>query len=264
MIRFAANLSMLFTEVPFLERFRAARDCGFEGVEFLFPYAWSAETLKDRLNSENLKQVLFNAPPGNWDLGERGIAGLPGRETEFREGIDLALNYALTLECQNIHVMAGICPENLSLEQSFEIYTQNIAYAAERVASHAVSILLEPINIRSFPGYILSHQAQARHLIDTLGYKNLRLQLDLFHAQIMEGDLTNLIRHQLSYIEHIQLASVPDRHEPDEGEINYNWIFKELSRLSYRGWIGCEYIPRGDTKTGLAWLKEARRLLDEK
>ncbi|WP_020593820.1 2-oxo-tetronate isomerase [Kiloniella laminariae] len=262
MIRFAANLTMLFTELPFLERFKAARDCGFEGVEFLFPYAWSPETLKDRLDTENLKQVLFNAPPGNWDLGERGIAGLPGRETEFREGIDLALDYARALDCRNIHVMAGICPETHSFEQNFEIYTQNIAYAAERAAPHAVSILLEPINTRSFPGYILSRQAQAREIINNLGYKNLRLQLDFFHAQIMEGDLTSLIRQQLSYVEHIQLASVPDRHEPDEGEVNYTWIFRELSRLSYRGWIGCEYIPRGDTKAGLSWLKEARRIFD--
>ncbi len=258
MFHFAANLTMLFNEVPFLERFKEAKSSGFDGVEFLFPYEHSKTELRERLETEGLTQVLFNLPPGNWDKGERGIAALPGRESEFQHSVEHALEYAEHLGCKRLHAMAGICPEGEQIENCFEVYLNNLAYACEQAQSIGVTILIEPINTRSFPGYLLSHQAQARKVIDHLALPNLKLQMDLFHAQIMEGDLTTLIRHQMDYVGHIQIAGVPDRHEPSDGEINYGWIFSELSKTSYDGWIGCEYNPEMQTKLGLGWLESAR------
>lgn len=258
MIRFAANLSMLFEEVPFLDRFKEAKLSGFEGVEFLFPYEYSKVELLEKLDAEGLTQVLFNLPPGNWEKGERGLAALPGRESEFQHSVEHALEYAEHLGCKRLHVMAGICPEGEQIELCFEVYLNNLAYACEQASSAGITILIEPINTRSFPGYLLSHQAQARKVIDHLAMPNLKLQMDFYHAQIMEGDLTTLIRHQMNYVGHIQIAGVPDRHEPSDGEINYDWIFSELAQTSYDGWIGCEYSPKQDTVSGLKWLEKAQ------
>ena len=258
MIRFAANLSMLFTEVSFLDRFKEAKGCGFEGVEFLFPYDYSKVQLREKLEESELTQVLFNLPPGDWEKGERGIAALPGRESEFQHSVELALEYAEHLGCKRLHVMSGVCPEGEQIEQCFEVYLGNLAYACGQASSAGITLLIEPINTRAFPGYLLSHQAQARKVIDHLAQPNLKLQMDLYHAQIMEGDLTTLIRHQMDYVGHIQIAGVPDRFEPSGGEVDYNWIFSELSQSSYDGWIGCEYNPKVETKAGLGWLESAR------
>ncbi|KLN59715.1 hydroxypyruvate isomerase [Kiloniella spongiae] len=260
MYRFAANLSMLFTEIPFLDRFRAAKDAGFEGVEFLFPYEWSKQDLKARLDYTGLEQVLFNLPAGNWGKGERGIAALPGRESEFLHSVELALEYADHLNCRKLHIMAGVCPEGETLESCFEVYLANLAYACEQAQAANIMVLIEPLNTRAFPGYLLSHQAQARKIIDHIAMPNLKLQMDLYHAQIMEGDLSVLIRHQMDYVGHIQIAGVPDRHEPSDGEINYGWIFSELLKAKYDGWVGCEYTPKTDTKSGLGWLDTARNI----
>ncbi|MGW8888868.1 2-oxo-tetronate isomerase [Streptomyces sp. NPDC055749] len=260
MPRFAANLSMMYTEHDFLDRFAAASADGFQAVEYLFPYAYEATALRSRLDDHGLRQVLFNAPPGAWDSGERGIAALPGREAEALSGIDRALDYAAALGCPRVHVMAGLVEPGATPAQSSrhrDTYLANLARAAERAAAVDVDILIEPINGRDMPGYFLSTQAEAHAVVREVGAPNLRVQLDLYHCQITEGDLTTTLRRDVptGRVGHLQIAGVPDRHEPDQGELNIRHLFGVIDDLDFDGWIGCEYNPRAGTSEGLGWLK---------
>ena len=262
MPRFAANLSMLYNDVDFLDRFSAAAQDGFKAVEYLFPYAYPAQELAARLQANGLQQVLFNAPPGNWDAGERGLASLPGREAEFRDGIAKAVEYAQALQCPRIHVMAGLVPQGADAATVRATYIANVRYAAEQAAPHGIQILLEPINGRDMPSFFLSRQDQAHALIAETGATNVKVQMDLYHCQIVEGDLAMKVRQYLptGNVGHFQIAGVPERHEPDVGEVNYTYLFKLLDQLGYDGWIGCEYRPaRGAaphaTSDGLGWLQ---------
>ena len=262
MPRFAANLSMLYNDVDFLDRFAAAARDGFKAVEYLFPYAYTPEQLAALLRQHGLQQVLFNAPPGDWDAGERGIACLPGREAEFREGIARAITYAQALQCPRIHVMAGLMPQDVDPATVRATYVANVRYAAEQAAAHGIQILLEPINGRDMPGFFLSRQDQAHDLIAEISEPNVKVQMDLYHCQIVEGDLAMKIRQYLptGNVGHFQIAGVPERHEPDVGEVHYPYLFQLLDTLGYDGWIGCEYKPaRGAaphaTRDGLGWLQ---------
>lgn len=262
MPRFAANLSMLYNDVDFLDRFAAAARDGFKAVEYLFPYAYTPEQLAALLRQHGLQQVLFNAPPGDWDAGERGIACLPGREAEFREGIARAITYAQALQCPRIHVMAGLVSQDVDPSTVRATYVANVRYAAEQAAAHGIQILLEPINGRDMPGFFLSRQDQAHALVAEIGATNVKVQMDLYHCQIVEGDLAMKIRQYLptGNVGHFQIAGVPERHEPDVGEIHYPYLFQLLDTLGYDGWIGCEYKPaRGAaphaTRDGLGWLQ---------
>lgn len=266
MPRFAANLSMLYNESEFLDRFGAAARSGFKAVEYLFPYEHPANLLATRLAEHGLQQVLFNAPPGNWAAGERGIACLPDRQAEFRSGIGLALEYAYVLNCPRIHVMAGLKPAGVEEARLWETYKENVAWAAEQASMSKCDILLEPINQRDMPGFLLSRQGDAHDLVSSIGAPNLKVQMDLYHLQITEGDLAAAIRRWLptGRVGHIQIAGVPMRHEPDLGEINYGYLFEVIDEVSnkagWNGWIGCEYRPAlgiqpGATAAGLGWLK---------
>ncbi|REF27080.1 hydroxypyruvate isomerase [Xenorhabdus cabanillasii] len=258
MAKFAANLSMMFNEVPFMERFAKASDAGFKGVEYLFPYHESTEELSALLKRYQLTQVLFNMPAGVWEAGDRGVACLPGREKEFADGVHEALKYALALDCKQVHAMAGKLDGQFKLEQQYECYITNIQYAADVMYEYGVNVLIEPINTRDMPGYFLTTQRQAETLLKAIGRKNVFIQLDLYHCQIMEGDLLRTIERLWGKFRHIQIASVPGRHEPDIGEINYFWLFKRLDEMGYQGWFGCEYYPAGYTDEGLGWLVKAQ------
>ncbi|MFM5397626.1 2-oxo-tetronate isomerase [Aeromonas veronii] len=254
MSKFAANLTMLFTELPFQERFAAAREAGFEAVEFLFPYEWPAAELACQLQQFGLTQALFNMPPGNWAMGERGMAAIPGREAEFRSHLSTVRDYALALGCRKVHAMSGIVDPAHSFAAHRQTLIENIRFAADFLAEDGIKVLLEPLNDRDVPGYFLAHQLYALALVEEIDRPNVGVQLDLYHAQIMDGDLTRLIGKLGSAIGHVQIASVPDRHEPDEGEIAYPHLFKVLEEVGYHDWIGCEYNPRGNTWQGLTWL----------
>lgn len=259
MIRLAANLSMLFNEHDFMDRFSAAADAGFKGVEYLFPYAYSAAQLRKALDEIHLEQVLFNLPPGDWEAGERGLASLPGREAEFRDSVVEALRYAEMLNCPQVHAMAGLLPEGGDATTQADhqaTYLRNLRYATDEAAKLGKDILIEPINTRDMPHYFLSGQAQAMAVLKALGASNLKLQFDLYHCQIMEGDLIRHLERQFSAIGHVQVAGVPERHEPDVGEVNYPALFARLEALGYSGWVGCEYRPAGDTRQGLGWGRD--------
>ncbi|MFO1069287.1 MAG: 2-oxo-tetronate isomerase [Geminicoccaceae bacterium] len=258
MPRFAANLSMMFQEVPFLERFAAARAAGFTGVEFLFPYDFPKEEVAARLKGAGLQQALFNTVPGNFAAGERGLASLPGREAEFQAGVDKALDYAAALGCPTIHCMAGLRPAGSTDAQLEPVYVANLKEAAAKAARQGVTVVIEPINTRDIPGFFLNYQRQARAVIEKVGAANLKLQLDLYHCQIMEGDLAVHIRDYADITGHVQIAGVPERHEPDVGELNYPYLFDVLDRTGYAGWVGCEYRPRGKTEDGLGWFRPWR------
>lgn len=263
MVKFAANLSMLYTEHDFLDRFQAAAEDGFKGVEFLFPYAWPAPELTARLRANGLSQVLFNGAPGREEAGERGMACLPGREAEFRDSIARALDYADALSCPRIHVMAGLMPQGVARALLRDTYVRNLAWAAEAAARDGRDVLIEPINTRDIPGYFLNRQAEAHAIVQEIGAANLKVQMDLYHCQIVEGDLETRIRQYLptGRVGHIQIAGVPARHEPDAGEVNYPHLFRVLDELRYDGWIGCEYRPAAGTRAGLGWLRNARSAL---
>lgn len=254
MPRFAANLSMLFNDVPFLERFGRAAAAGFKGVEFLFPYDYAPAHLAELLAQHGLTQVLFNLPPGDFVAGERGLAALPERQAEFREGVDRAIDYARALGCGQLHAMAGLVSDERLLPQMRETYLDNLRHAARRLAVHGLTLLIEPINTRSIPGYFLNHQAEAHAILAELGEPNLKVQMDFFHAQIMDGDLAESFKRFQAGVGHVQVAGVPDRHEPDGGEVNYSYLFQLLDDAGYPGWIGCEYRPRGLTEDGLGWF----------
>jgi len=259
MPRFAANLSMMFQEVPFLERFAAAAQAGFEAVEFLFPYDHPPEALAARLRAGRLQNVLFNLPPGDWARGERGLAALPGREKEFREGVAAALRYARELSTPTLHAMAGLVPPGAVPGSCRSTYLDNLRYAARELARDGITLVIEPINGRDMPGYFLQTQGEAQAVRAEVGEPNLKVQMDLYHAQIMEGDLSVKLRRWIAEVAHVQIASVPDRHEPDGGELSYPYLFRLLDELGYRGWVGCEYRPARGTVEGLGWFAPYRR-----
>jgi len=250
-----ANLSMLFTEYDFLDRFEAAAKAGFRGVEYLFPYAFDAAEIAERLKTNNLEQVLFNLPAGDWEAGDRGIACHPDRVEEFRAGVDIAIEYAKVLGCGQCNALAGIVPEGVSQEQARQTFVENLRYAAQRLKEAGITLLAEAINTRDIPGFFLNNTAQALTILDEVGSDNLFYQYDIYHMQIMEGDLAPTIEASLDRIAHIQLADNPGRHEPGTGEINYHFMFDFLDRIGYSGWIGCEYKPATTTEEGLDWLK---------
>lgn len=258
MPRFAANLSMMYQEHGFLDRFAAAAADGFGAVEFLFPYEHDAATLRARLDGNGLVQALFNAPPGDWAAGERGIAALPGREDEFRSGWLRALDYAGALGNDRLHLMAGIVPADADRARHLDIYRENLRYAAQTAAGQGVTVLIEPINPRDMPGYLLNRQDEAQAIRRELGMANLLVQFDCYHCQIVEGDVSMKLRRDLGDggVGHIQIAGVPQRHEPDLGELHYPYLFELIDELGYTGWIGCEYRPRGGTAAGLGWLRD--------
>ena len=255
MPKFAANLSFMFQEIPFLDRFQAAERAGFKGVEYLFPYEVPPGEITTRLKTLGLAQVLFNLPPGDWSRGERGLAALPGRESEFEAGVDQAIKYALALECPQLHAMAGIPPSGTAHDACEGAYVRNLRFAAEQLKASGLRLLIEPINTRDIPGYFLSTVARARRVIETVGSDNLFLQMDLYHCQVTEGDLAEKIRANLGLIGHFQIAGNPGRHEPDVGEVHYPYLFDLIDELGYKGWVGCEYRPRGETVAGLGWAR---------
>ncbi len=253
MPRLAANLSMMFNEVPMLDRYAAAAKAGFKAVEFLFPYEFPAAELKKRLDDNGLKQVLFNMPPGDWAAGERGTASLPGRQAEFREGVKKALEYAHALECPLMHCMAGIPPAGTEFGTAAALFASNVAWASELASAQGVRLCLEPINHRDMPGFHLNTMAQAAAVIAAIGAEKVGLQFDIYHCQTTEGDITKRMELYMPIIAHMQLADVPLRHEPGTGEIGWDFVFRRIDELGYQGWIGCEYRPAGDTVAGLAW-----------
>ena len=256
MPRLAANLSMMFNEVPFLERFTAARKAGFEGVEFLFPYDFPAPELRSRIVGEGLTQVLFNMPPGDWSKNERGLAALPGRQLEFREGVKRALDYAATLECQRVHCMAGIIPAEVPLTTATAVYAANLSWAAEQARPAGVKLLIEPINHRDMPGYFLNTEAQGAAIVEAIGKDRIGLQFDIYHVQTTEGDITKRMEQYMPLIDHMQIADVPARNEPGTGEIGWEFVFRRIDELGYMGWVCCEYRPAGDTVEGLGWRQK--------
>ena len=258
MPRFAANLSMLYTEVPFLDRFAAAASDGFTAVEYLFPYEHTADDIAARLNGHGLTQALFNLPPGDWAAGERGMACIPGREAEFAASVEQALTYAQATGCQRLHAMAGLRPAGMDEAAMRETYVNNLKAACTRLAPHGITLLIEPINTRDMPGFYLSGQQQAHGILADVGESNLKVQMDFYHCQIMEGDLTRRLERHFAGVGHIQIAGVPDRHEPDEGEVNYPHLFDRLDQLGYTGFVGCEYRPKAGTSAGLDWLRRYR------
>jgi hydroxypyruvate isomerase len=258
MPRFAANLSLMFTEVPFVERFAAAAQAGFDAVEFLFPYEYPADDLARELRTHRLANVLFNLPPGDWAAGERGVAAIPGREAEFRDSVALALSYAAALGTPRLHVMAGVVPEGADRGAHRATYVANLAYAAAAAARNDIDVLIEPLNPRDVPGYLVSTQADAHALREAVGAANVKVQMDLYHCQIVEGDVATRLRRYLPHVGHIQIAGVPERHEPDTGELNYPYLFRLLDELGYPGWVGCEYRPAHGTLAGLGWWEAWR------
>ena len=258
MPKFAANLSMMFNEHDFPNRFAAAAKAGFDAVEFLFPYDYSPAEVAQWHKENNLKNVLFNLPPGDWAAGERGIAALPGREAEFRAGVAKAIDYALALGTPQLHMMAGLVPAGSDMAIHRKTYLENMKFAAQALAKHNLTLLLEPINTRDMPGYFLNTQAQAHQLRVESGEPNVKVQMDFYHAQIMEGDLAETFKKYFKDIGHTQIASVPKRNEPDDGEVNYPYLYQLLDEMGYEGYVGCEYRPKGKTEDGLAWFKATK------
>ena len=252
MPRFAANLSMMFTEHAFLDRFEAAAKAGFTAVEFLFPYDYPPDAIAERLRRNRLTQALFNLPPGNWSIGERGLAALPDRFGELQDGVGLALTYAAATGVKRLHLMAGNADSGDA--RAIDAYRRSVAWAAREVARKGLDLVIEPINGRNMPGYFLNSFAFAEALITELGLPNLKLQFDFYHRQIMHGDVTMALRRLLPIIGHVQTASVPSRHEPLGEELNEAFLFDELDRLGYGGFVGCEYNPKGGTVEGLGWF----------
>lgn len=254
MPRFSAHLTQLFTEVPFAQRFKAAAAAGFKACEFRSPYEYTPADIAGWLEESGLANVLFNAPAGNWAAGERGIAALPGREDEFRRGIDRACEYASVLKTPLVHPMCGIVPAGEDWARCREVFIANLDHAARTLAGIGVTVVIEPINRRDLPDYFLATQADAHAIREAVGAPNLKVQMDLYHAQVTEGDLTTRLRRYLPHIGHIQIAGVPDRHEPDRGELNLHYLLRLLDTLGYTGWVGCEYVPSGRTEDGLGWM----------
>jgi hydroxypyruvate isomerase len=255
MPQFAANLSWLFQELPFLERFAAARAAGFTAVEYMFPYAWDKHELAQLHKAHGLPLVLHNLPPGDYDAGERGMACHPGREAEFRASVALGIGYATALGCPQVHAMAGLLPAGVSRETAHRCLVANLQYAAAQCRQAGLRLLIEPINVYDIPGFFLNTAAQAAGILDDVGADNLFIQFDIYHAQRMHGELAATIQKYLPRIAHMQLADNPGRHEPGTGEINYGFLFRHLDAIGYTGWIGCEYKPLAGTVDGLGWLR---------
>jgi hydroxypyruvate isomerase len=255
MPKFAANLSFLFVDQPFPERFKKAAETGFKGVEYLFPYDYPAREVAEWLRENDLEQVLFNLAPGDWAAGERGLACLPQRQGEFAESVEQALNYAMVLDCKRLHCMAGLRPAGHEEAELEATYIANLRYAADRLATIGATVMLEPINSRiDMPGYWLDDMNKVFRLQTAVDRNNVKVQYDIYHAQIMAGDLARTLEANIQRIGHIQIADNPGRHEPGTGEINYPFLFDLLDRLGYDGWIGCEYRPLTTTEAGLGWL----------
>ncbi len=266
MPRFSANLHYLFTEVPFMQRFGAAAEAGFEAVEFQVPYDYPPAELRARLQAHSLKMVLFDAPMGSWDQGDRGLAAVPGREAEFRDSLKRTVEYGTALDCTTVHVMAGVVRAGDAYDDARRVYVENLRHAAAYLGDHGLQPVIEPINnkmglvqggpdytTQGMHGYFLNHTLQARRIIEEVGSDNLFLHLDCYHMQMLEGNLAQTIRENIGLVRHFQVAGVPGRHEPDIGEINYPFLFELIDELGYSGWIGCEYRPRGNTLEGLGW-----------
>jgi hydroxypyruvate isomerase len=253
MPRFAANLTMLFAEMPFLDRFAAAKAAGFSGVEYLFPYDYDKADLRERLDEHGLVQVLHNLPAGNWAAGERGIAILPDRVDEFRDGVARAISYAKALDCRQLNCLVGVAPRDADPFEMNEVLVENLRFAADALARERIKLLVEPINTLDIPGFFLSKTEQAVQLIADVRSSNLFIQYDIYHMQVMEGDIARSLQKHLPRIAHVQLADNPGRNEPGTGEINYPFLFRHLDTLGYRGWVGCEYKPKTTTVDGLGW-----------
>ncbi|HPR07781.1 MAG: hydroxypyruvate isomerase [Zoogloeaceae bacterium] len=253
MPKFAANLTLLFNEHAFIDRFAAAAGAGFKGVEYLFPYAWPAAQLAEALQANALVQVLHNLPPGDWDAGERGIACHPDRVGEFQDGVGRGIDYALALGCPQLNCLAGIRPEGVDPERALATFIDNLRFAAGALDAAGLRLLIEPINSFDIPGFFLTRTEQAAQIVAAVGAENLFIQYDIYHAQRMEGELANTLSRYLPMIGHMQLADTPGRHEPGTGEINFPFLFRHIDALGYTGWIGCEYKPRADTVSGLSW-----------
>jgi hydroxypyruvate isomerase len=255
MPKFCANLTMLWNELDFMERFAAAAKAGFQGVEYLFPYDHDKNQLADALKKHRLTQVLHNLPAGDWAKGERGIGCHPDRVGEFQDGVGRAIDYATALGCRQVNCLAGIAPAGADPQKLRATFVSNLKFAAQKLKQAGIKLLIEPINTRDMPGFYLNHSAQALDVIAEVGSENLYLQYDIYHMQIMEGDLARTIEAHLTLIPHMQLADNPGRNEPGTGEINYPFLFGHIDRLGYAGWIGCEYKPQAATDAGLGWIK---------
>lgn len=266
MPRFAANLHYLFTELPFLDRFAAAAEAGFQGVEFQVPYDYPPAELRARLDAHGLKMVLFDAPMGDWNAGDRGLACVTGREAEFRASLDRVVEYGPALGCDTVHVMAGVVGPGMDYAQCERTYVENLRYAAGFLQPHGLRVVIEPINkamgivqggpsytTQGMHGYFLNHTAHARALLERIDHPNASLHLDCYHMQLLEGRLADTLRENIGVLHHIQIAGVPGRHEPDVGEIHYPFLFDLLDEIGYQGWVGCEYRPEGNTWDGLGW-----------
>ncbi len=258
MPKFSANLSMLFTEVAFLERFAQAAKSGFTAVEFMFPYDWPAEQVAERLFEQGLQQVLHNLPAGDWQAGERGIACIPGREQEFKDGVARGIEYAKALKCPLLNCLVGLAPADTPADRVVETLVGNLRFAADFLAREGIGLLVEPLNNKDIPGFLLTTSGDGIRLLDEVHHVNLRLQYDIYHMQRMEGDLINTVTTLIERIGHIQLADNPGRHEPGSGEINFDNLIKAIDDAGYQGWIGCEYIPAAGTEAGLGWLDRYR------
>jgi 2-dehydrotetronate isomerase len=255
MPRFAANLTMMFTDLPFLDRFAAASEAGFAAVEFLFPYEFPADGIAARIKAADLEVALFNMPPGDWGAGERGIASLPGREQEFRDGVDKALSYAGPLKVKKLHAMAGILPKGADPGECRATLIRNLKFAAAQLARHDILLVLEAINTRDIPGFSVTTQKDSFAVCEAVNAPNLKMQMDLYHMQVMEGDLATKLKLYAPHCGHIQIAGCPERNEPDTGEIRYEYLFRLLDEIGYQGWLGCEYRPAGKTIAGLGWMQ---------
>ena len=255
MPKFSANLTMMFNEVEFLDRFERASKAGFKAVEYMFPYEWSKGQLASQLESHSLEQVLFNLPAGDWAGGERGIACLPGREGEFRDGVESALDYAGALNCPTLNCLAGLMPKNVDADKVRQTLVDNLRFAADALEKRGVGFVIEMLNHNAIPGFYLVRTREALQLLEDVNHPNLRLQYDIYHMQIMEGNLIDTMSANIARIGHIQIADNPGRHEPGTGEINFPNVFGAIDEAGYKGWIGCEYLPAGTTEEGLGWFE---------
>ncbi|MEX0763290.1 MAG: 2-oxo-tetronate isomerase [Dehalococcoidia bacterium] len=256
MTKLAANLSMMFNEVDFLDRFDAAASAGFKGVEYLFPYAFPKDAIKEKLEKNGLTQVLFDFYAGDWDAGERGLAIHPDRVGEFQDTVGQALDYAKTLGCTRLTCLAGLAPNEHASDTFTQTLVDNLKFASKQVEGTGITVLLEPINTRDIPGFFVNTTAQGRQIIEAVGADNVKLQYDIYHMQIMEGDLAPTIEANMDVIHHFQIADNPGRNEPGTGEINYDFLLPYIDSLGYDGWVGCEYKPKGKTTDGLGWAKK--------
>lgn len=255
MPKFAANLNWLFTDLPMLDRFVAAKKAGFDAVEYMFPYDYDINDLVKELEDSNLVQALHNMPPGNWEAGDRGIGCQPDRVDEFRDTVGMAISAATALRCPKVNCLAGLTPAGSNAEELEETFVSNLRYAAAEFAKHDLQLVIEAINTKDMPGFYLTTSKQAFDIMDKVGAPNLLFQYDIYHMQVMEGDLASTLAANLDRIGHLQLADNPGRHEPGTGEINYPFLFEHIDKIGYNGWIGCEYKPATETLEGLRWLK---------